>query len=196
MRYASYAAFTALLLMTGAASAQTQPPVQNVEQYPSYIETSNTAQDGTELLIRCGYGENATGIIADPTYMEFSTLNQASGSYVRYQRINTKMVVTIPAQGNNQNGNRFLIEVVEPNGTAIAKNCLNNAASDTINSCIPAQPFMPPAQVATQDQSAATQCGAFLGKALPQLNRFTYSAPKTQIFKNNLSEKVTILEAP
>ncbi len=203
MRYAALSAFIALLAFSSAAHAQAYAPApvtptapaapttQNFDQYPSYIQMSSQMPDGSEVVLRCGYTQNGITILADPAYMEMSVLS--NGNYLRYQRIDNKLVVSVPAQ---EGVTRLLMEVVEPTGITIAKNCQSNNANDTIQGCVGAQPFMPAAQVQQQDQNAASQCGALLARATPQLNRTTYSAPKTDIFKNALRQKVGMLEAP
>jgi len=205
MRYIALTAFVATLAFVQPAHAQaytpTSPvpvpqqqaaPTQSFDQYPSFIEMNSTQPDGTQVVLRCGYSMNGVTIIADPAYMEMSFLNPTNGSYLRYQRIDNKIIITSPAPGVV---GRFVIQVSEPNGAVIAKNCTVNSANDTVANCTLAQPFLPPTQATTQDQNAASQCGTLLEKSIPQLDRLTYSAPKTEIFKNSMRQKVNILES-
>lgn len=212
MRTTALGAFIALLTLSTAVNAQGYAPLppsyapapaptpappgvqsQNFDQYPSYLEMTSALQDGTQVVLRCGYTQSGTTSMADPGYMEMTVLNQGNGTYMRYQRIDNKLIMTVPVPGGV---GRFLLEVVEPTGMVIAKSCQNNSANDTISGCTPGQPFMPAPQAMAQDQNASNQCGALLNKVTPQLDHFTYSAPKTQIFKNALRQKVGVLEAP
>ena len=195
MKYIQKIFFIAALTFVTPLYAQTfgsaQAPAAKFDQYPSFIEMSASGQNGGEALLRCGYGQNGTAIVADPGYMETSALNPA-GSYTRYQRIDNKILLTIPAG----NSGRFIVEVVEPTGMTIAKNCQINTSNDTLLSCVAAQPFMTAQDAANQDQAAAGQCGDFFNKSLPQLNGFTYNQQKTNVFKNALRQKVAVLEEP
>jgi len=196
MRFAA-ALIAATLFSTSALAQANAPGAQNqaqpnFDQFPSFIQMNASIQDGTQVVLRCGYSQNGMVISADPGYMEMSMLNEGTGSYLRYQRIDNKFIITVPAQ--NAPG-RFMIEVVDPNGTTSAKNCVVDGVNDTIQGCTPIQPFMPAQQVSSQDTNAANQCGTFFSKATQQLDRYTYNSLKTDSFKNGLRQKVAVLEA-
>ncbi|HEU0117265.1 MAG TPA: hypothetical protein VFR09_01420 [Alphaproteobacteria bacterium] len=187
--------FAAFLLPTAAIAQgfapQNSTPQAKFDQYPSFIEINSTVADGTQVSLRCGYAQVGNNITADAGYMEMTFLNESSGSYLRYQRIDNKLILTAPQQGMK---GQFLLEVVEPNGSATAKSCQFNPVGDSVSNCIANKPFMTSQQATQQDQSAAQQCGDFLNKATPQLDRVTYNAQKTEVFKNSLRQKVRILE--
>jgi len=167
-------------------------PTPNFDQYPSFIETSSTLQDGTQVVLRCGYAATSAGIVPDASFVETSVLNERSGSYIRTQRIDHTIMLTTTggAQG------RYLIEATEPTGLLVAKGCQIDTATDSVQGCMPVQPTISAQQMITQDQNAGNQCSAFLTKATPQLDPATYNAQKTELFKNNLRQKARILETP
>ena len=183
----------ALLSVSGAAHAQMMQPQQQAQpsfdQYPSFIEMSTSAQ-GIQSVLRCGYTAVAGQISADPGYYELTTLNQGSGMYLRIQHIDGKTIAT--TVGGNQG--RFVLQVGGPNGATIAKECLNDPATDSLQGCVPAQPFMAPQDLYGQDQNVAGQCSNFLSKATAQLDPNTYNLQKTQLFKANLRQKAALLE--
>jgi hypothetical protein len=194
MRHSSLilaAAFMSLSTLAYAQGTVNGNPA-NFDQYPSFIEMT-TASNGSEILLRCGYSSNGVNIMPDPAFMESAVQNSANSSYARFQRIDNKILITAPAPGSP---GRFVVQVTEPNGNVIAKSCMFNGASDTLQNCLAAQPFVPAVETARQDQGVAQQCGDFLAKATPQLDAHVYDLRKTEIFKNALRQKIAIVEAP
>lgn len=183
--------FALSLVMPIGAHAQTANG-QKFDQYPSFIETSMQTPDGTQVVLRCGYTQNGGTITADAGFMETSTMNTSRNLYLRYQRIDNKIIMTTPSM---KSPGRFTLALAEPNGIVLAKTCQFNGANDTINACVPDQPVMTSAQMTQQDQATAQKCGEFLKNATPQLDGTTFNAQKTEVFKNLLRQKVTMLEA-
>lgn len=194
MRRFSFLLASSFIVVSSLAHAQgtVNGNAANFDQYPSFIELT-TASNGSEILLRCGYSSNGVNITPDPGFMESAVQNNSNSSYARYQRIDNKILITAPAPGSP---GRFVVQVTEPNGNVIAKSCVFNIASDTLQNCLAAQPFVPANEAAKQDQGVAQQCGDFFAKANPQLDVHGYDLQKTEIFKNALRQKIAIVEAP
>ena len=201
MRYCLLAFVLMVLPFVSPVHAQGYAPppqvpamqAQNFNQYPSFIESTSASPDGSEVITRCGYIDGNGGFLSDPTYVETTTTNRNNGYYLRYQRINNKFLVTVPTP--NIVG-RYLLEILEPNGMVLAKNCQVNASNDSLQGCSTIQPFMQPKQIISQDQAVTGQCSILLSSMAPQMNHSTYNTMKTELFKNALMQKAIVLEAP
>jgi hypothetical protein len=194
MRRLTLSAFAAVLILA-SSSAHAQATVNgnpaDFDQYPSFLEVTTHLPNNVETVLRCGYGQTGSTIVPDAGYMETSVVTTTN--FTRYQRIDNKIIITAPAPGV---AGRFLLQVTEPNGLIAAKNCQLDLNSDTIMNCTMVQPFVPAAEATNQDQTAAQQCGSLFAKATPQMATTTFSAQKTDQFKNALRQKVAIIEAP
>ncbi|MFY9288716.1 MAG: hypothetical protein WAO98_09485 [Alphaproteobacteria bacterium] len=192
MRSVVCGVFALCVALPAVAHAQASVNGQKFDQYPSFIETSMQTQDGTQVVLRCGYVQNGSNIVADPGFMETSTMNTNRNLYLRYQRIDNRILVTTPS---SKIPGRFTVAVAEPNGIVLAKTCMFNGSNDTISACVAEQPIMTSAQMTSQDQLTASKCGEFLANAAPQLDRTTFNAQKTEAWKNALRQKVGMIES-
>lgn len=175
------------------APAMPAMPTQNFEQYPSFIQSTAMNQDGSSTVTRCAYTDNGSGFASDASYLESTTMNQANGYYLRYQRANTFFIVTVPAP--NMPG-RFFLEILTPQGNVEAKSCAVSITNDTIQNCSAAPLFMQANQIIAQDQSAVSQCTNIFGTMQSQMRHGIYNTLKTEILKNSLQQKVNILAGP
>jgi hypothetical protein len=195
LTFSVLAATLALSSSAAYAQATINGHPADFDQYPSFLEASTHLPNNAETVLRCGYSQSGTSILPDASYMEFSLLNPSmAAGYMRYQRIDNKIILTVPAPGGMQG--RYLLQITEPNGMTAAKNCQMDLNTDTISNCSAAQAFAPAAEATKQDQGAAQQCGSLFSQATPKMDTTIYNAQKTDLFKAALRQKVALLEAP
>jgi hypothetical protein len=190
-KFGFWALAALIVLATVPAFAQGAKP--SMDQYPSFIELSSSNSEDTQSVLRCGYMANGSTIALDKGYQEISVMNQAHKSYSRIQRIDDYLIATSIDPSGSQG---FLVELIAPNGAVKAKNCQNDAATDTIHDCHSISAFTFADQVKAGDQQVAMQCNELLKQGATQINPATASPQKTEEFKATLRQKVNILAAP
>jgi hypothetical protein len=174
--------------------ATAQPGAPSFDQYPSFLQLTSSMQDGTQVVLRCGYSSpNGQSVVLDPGFQEVSFLNQARGGYSRFQHIDNAVIATFTPPAGMQG---VLLELVKADGSVMAKNCQMDVNNDTIANCQPAQPLAPAAQIKDQDQKTGAQCVTMLQQGGSQVNPSLASVPKTEAFKSGLRQKVNTLAAP
>ena len=182
----------AFLAIMPAARAQTEPGPQTLRQYPGFIELTTVMKDGSVSVLRCGYAVEDGKIAADTGFRELSVLNRQRKSYSRIQRIDNQLIAT----ATNPHGDGLLLELVEVNGTVVAKACAGDPANDTLGACRTVRPFTFIDQIKAGDAKIGKQCALLLQQGGAKFDPSVADPEKAQAFKDALRQKAEMLAAP
>ena len=189
-KYLASALLVGVAFHSTAALSQQQ---QSLDQYPSFVEFTTLAPDGTQTVLRCGYSSpDGKTISFDAGFQEISSINQNRNTYARLQHIDNNVISTSPAPGGTLG---LQLELVLDGGPITAKICQTDTDNDTISNCVPTNVTNPAAQVLADDRKLATQCMSLLQESTAQINASLASPEKTEAFKAGLRQKVAQLAA-
>ena len=192
MNKSSFLASAALLVLF-AVPALAQANAPSFDQYPSFIELSTSTNDETQSVLRCGYAVSGGNIVMDTGFREISVMNQNHHSYSRIQHVDNMLIAT---SIDPSSGQALLVELIRPDGSVSAKNCRNDAATDTIHDCRSISPFTFVDQVKAGDQQVAARCAELMKQGGARINPGLADPQRTQDFKGNLRQKINILASP